>query len=263
MEKHLHTFVVLAFKESKHLEDCIKSVLYQKHKSYVVIATSTPNNFIKNIARSYGLDILINENNKKGIGYDFEFASKFEHSELVTVAHQDDIYNYDYSYKMIERYKKNKSSIILFSDYYEIRGNENISTNINLIIKRIILMPLRFNVLNNSKFIKRSCLFLGNAICCPAVTFVSEKIMHKELFICDFKCNIDWYAWEKLSLEKGSFEYLSDKLMGHRVHENSTTTAIIKDNVRTQEDLVMFEKFWPCFIAKRINVFYKKSENSN
>ena len=51
--KSIHTFVVLAYKESEYLEDCIKSVLNQKYQSDVVIATSTPNKFIKDLARKY------------------------------------------------------------------------------------------------------------------------------------------------------------------------------------------------------------------
>ena len=46
----MHTFVVLAYKESSYLEECIKSVLNQKYPSKVVIATSTPNQYIENIA---------------------------------------------------------------------------------------------------------------------------------------------------------------------------------------------------------------------
>lgn len=70
----MHTFVVLAYKESEYLEDCIKSVLNQKYPSKVVIATSTPNDYIKNIANKYSLEILINQNPSQGIGYDFDFA---------------------------------------------------------------------------------------------------------------------------------------------------------------------------------------------
>ena len=44
----LHTFVVLAYKESRYLEECIKSVLNQSYKSKVVIATTTDNKFIRN-----------------------------------------------------------------------------------------------------------------------------------------------------------------------------------------------------------------------
>ena len=51
--------------------------------------------------------------------------------------------------------------------------------------------------------------------------------------------------------------------MGHRVHENSTTTEIIESNQRTIEDLELLKKFWPVPIAKLINKFYKKAEDSN
>ena len=51
--------------------------------------------------------------------------------------------------------------------------------------------------------------------------------------------------------------------MGHRVHEESTTTEIINERVRTKEDFVMFQKFWPRCISKLINRFYVKAEESN
>ena len=71
MQSNCHTFVVLAYKESEYLEECIKSVLNQKYKSKVLIATSTPNKFINNIAKKYSLDVIEN-NGAKGIGNDFD-----------------------------------------------------------------------------------------------------------------------------------------------------------------------------------------------
>ena len=56
MSKVLHTFVVLAYKESDLLEECIKSVLNQTIKTNVVIATSTPNDFITKLAKKYNLE---------------------------------------------------------------------------------------------------------------------------------------------------------------------------------------------------------------
>ena len=38
-----HTFLVLAYKESQYLEECIKSVTNQTVPTNVVIGTSTPN----------------------------------------------------------------------------------------------------------------------------------------------------------------------------------------------------------------------------
>lgn len=258
---NIHTFVVLAYKESDKLEDCIKSVLNQSVKTNVVIATSTPNNFINKLAKKYNLEIIVNKE-QKGIGYDFDFASNCVKTDLVTIAHQDDIYEYDYAKNVIDMYKKYPKSIIIFTDYFEIKNNNRVYTNTNLRIKRILLFPLRFHRISKYKFIKRCSLRFGTAISCPAVTFVSSNTP-KDKFKCDMKCDIDWYAWEKLSKLDGYFIYIKDKLMGHTISEDTTTTAIINEGIRTKEDLIMFKKFWPSFIAKIINKFYLKSEKNN
>ena len=257
--KSIHTFVVLAYKESEYLEDCIKSVLNQKYQSDVVIATSTPNKFIKDLARKYKLKVIENKK-RESIGRDFDFAIETAKTKLVTVAHQDDIYDYEYSSEVVKKYQKNKFASIIFTDYYEIKNNEKVMTNKNLKIKRILLFPLRRSA--KSRFKKRCALRLGNAICCPAVTF-NKDLVKTPVFNCNFKCDVDWYAWEKLSNKKGEFAYIKEKLMGHRVHEESTTTEIIKDNIRTKEDLEMLKKFWPTPIAKLINHFYKGAEKNN
>lgn len=256
-----HTFVVLAYKESEHLESCIKSVLNQSLKTNVVIATSTPNKYITKFAKKYKLDVIVNKNSK-GIGNDFDFATNCVKSELVTIAHQDDIYEYDYAKKIVDKYEKYPDSTILFTDYYEIKGDDKQYSNINLKIKRVLLFQLRWHSIAKFKFIKRNALRFGTAICCPAVTFVTKNVP-KEKFKCNLKCDVDWYAWEKISKLSGRFIYIKDKLMGHRISEETTTTEIINNGIRTKEDLEMFNKFWPKSIAKIINRIYVKSEKNN
>ena len=257
----IHTFVVLAYKESRFLEECIKSVLDQSIKSNVVIATSTPNQFISEMAEKYNLQIFVNEEHK-GIGYDFDFAIKCGQTKLVTVAHQDDIYDRTYAEEMVKAYESQKKSIIIFPDYYEIKHGKKVYKNRNLKIKNILLMPLRMRFLSNRKFIKRCALRLGDAISCPAVTFNKDRIPD-EVFACDLKCNVDWFAWEKLSKREGYFLYVHKPLMGHRIYGESTTTEIIKDNLRTKEDYYVLCKFWPKPIAKVIAKVYANSEKSN
>ena len=258
----MHTFVVLAYKKSEYLEECIKSVLNQKYKSDVVIATSTPNDYIDNMAKKYKLRVIVNKSDKKGIGVDFDFASNCVKNKLITIAHQDDIYDYEYSQKVVDLYNKYNDSIVIFTDYYEIKGDRKEYTNKNLKIKRILLFPLRFRCLSKFKFFKRWVLRFGNSICCPAVTFVQKNVPKKK-FETDMKCDIDWYAWEKLSKEKGRFIFIKDRIMGHRINEETTTTQIINEGIRTKEDLMIFKKFWPTPIAKFLNKFYKKSEDNN
>ena len=259
--KNIHTFVVLAYKESNKLEECIKSVLNQSLKTNVVIATSTPNDYIKKIAKKYQLKVIVNKESK-GIGYDFDFATNCVHSSLVTIAHQDDIYDYDYAKEVVRMYQKYPKALILFTDYYEIKNGKKEESNLNLRIKRVLLLPLRLRFLSHLKWMKRSALRFGNAISCPAVTFVTSNVS-KDKFKSDMKCDVDWYAWEKLSHQKGNFIFIPKKLMGHRIHEESTTTEIIHENIRTKEDFEMLKKFWPESIAKKINHFYQKSEKNN
>ena len=56
---------------------------------------------------------------------------------------------------------------------------------------------------------------------------------------------------------------MNKPLMGHRIHEESTTTSIIEGNIRGKEDLFMFKKFWPEFIAKFLTKAFSYSEKSN
>lgn len=258
----MHTYVVLAYKESKYLENCIKSVLNQKYKSKVVIATSTPNAYISKLAKKYKLEVIENKNHID-IGGDFDFAISCGKTDLVTIAHQDDIYDYDYSYEVVEAYKNNSNSLIIFPNYYEIRTDLKVYNNLNLKIKKILLKPLK-NTRNSYKISrKRKVLKYGNAIGCPSVTFNLKRVKLPVFYGSGMKCNVDWYAWEKLSKQDGKFVYINKYLMGHRISEETTTTAIIRDGIRTKEDLIMFKKFWPDMIAKIINKFYSKSEKSN
>lgn len=258
-----HTFVVLAYKESKYLEQCIQSVKRQAYASDVVIATSTPNDFINELAMKYSIEVKINPEPGKGIGYDFDFAVGCVKSDIVTIAHQDDIYDYNYSSEIVKAYQKDPQAIIIFSDYYEIRNRKKVYTNTNLKIKRILLIPLSMPGIKKTTLAKRLALAFGNAICCPAVSFIKKNIKRECIFASHMKCNVDWLGWERLSREKGHFVFIRKCLMGHRIHNESTTTDIIKDNIRTVEDRDMFSKFWPKWIVKILNRFYIKSEKSN
>ncbi len=51
--------------------------------------------------------------------------------------------------------------------------------------------------------------------------------------------------------------------MVHRISEESTTTDIVKQGIRTKEDFEIYSMFWPKFIAKIITKAYKNSEKSN
>lgn len=261
-----HTFVVCAYKESKYLGQCVKSLINQAVKSRIIMVTSTPNEHISGVAKQYGIPLYINEG-EKGIGADWNFGVSKASTKYVTVAHQDDIYEPNYSLQCIKAAEKSRRPIIIFTNYGELRDGRKVNDNTILKVKRLLLFPLKLSIggkriFASSRFIRRRILSLGNAICCPTVTFNREEAVGN-IFKNSMKTNLDWEAWELLSRQRGSFVYCDRILMYHRIHEESTTSKLIADNSRTKEDYQMFCRFWPKWIAGLIMKWYSKSQESN
>lgn len=256
-----HTFIVCAFKESLYLEECIVSLLRQSVKSRIIVTTSTPNQYIENICHKFNLSLIINHG-EGGIAQDWNFGFKQAKTDLVTIAHQDDVYDLNYCKKIICAYKQSHDPIIIFTGYGELRKNQIVLNNRLLKVKKLLLVPLKASLLQRSVFIRRRILSMGNPICCPSVTYVRGK-MPDPLFKVKFKSNVDWQAWEELSRKKGTFVYIPDPLIYHRIHDESTTSKLINDNQRIGEDIEMLCRFWPRPFAKLIEKVYSTSENSN
>lgn len=254
-----HTFALCAYKKSEYLEECIKSLINQTKKSEILIATSTPNEFIYELAEKYSIPVYVN-GGVAGIAGDWNFGYSQAKTEYVTIAHQDDIYEPDYAEKIVEKMEKSKKPIIGFTEYFEIRNGERVYKNKLLKVKRFLNFP--FRIFKKSRFVRRRVLSLGCPICCPAVTY-NVKNCNNLIFNTDFQNSCDWDAWERLSKEKGSFVYLKAPLMGHRIHRESTTTKMIENSRRSEEELIMFKRFWPNFIAKRLAKIFAKSTASN
>ena len=260
-----HTFAVCAYKESPHLEVCIRSLKAQSFSGNILLATSTPNSFIENIAKKYKIPYYVRDG-KSGITQDWNFAYQCAkenyNSDFITIAHQDDIYENDYVETLQKMMGREKRPLIFFSDYYEIRDGKRIEKNRILKVKRLMLFPLKFRIFQRSRWVRRRILSFGSPICCPSVAFAVEN-MPPVIFQNHFRACEDWEAWEKLSRYKGAFVYSRKKLVGHRIHADSETSAAIEEQVRSKEELEMFCKFWPGGIAKFLEKKYAKSQESN
>ena len=248
--KTLHTFAVCAYKESPYLEDCLKSLLAQTAESNIIIATSTPNEYISSIASKYDVPIFVNHG-QSGITQDWNFAYSHADSKYVTIAHQDDIYDPQYLEIVLNKISESKKPLICFTDYYEIRDNEKVYKNRLLQVKRLMLLPIRLPMAERSRWIRRRILSFGSPICCPSVTYAKENLPYV-VFRHGFRACEDWEAWEMISRLKGDFLYSSKALVGHRIHEG-----------RTDEEYIMYRKFWPDRIARLLNHAYSTAQKSN
>lgn len=254
-----HTWLICAYKESPYLEECIQSLLRQTVKSTIRIVTSTPCEYIFALAKKYGFEISINEG-KKGISGDWNFALKIGETELLTIAHQDDVYEPGYTEELLRKMNKAKDPILYFTNYGEIRNGGKNENNRLLRIKRELMIPIRF--FPKCRFARRFALSFGNPICCPSITY-RKSIMKDFTFEDRFRSDLDWEMEEKLSQKKGCFIYNPVRLMYHRIHEKSATTETIVEHQRIAEDYEMMKKFWPDYIARRISKLYALSEKNN
>lgn len=260
-ESNDHTFVLCAYKESPYLEKCVLSLLNQRVRSRIIISTSTPNAHIKDVSSKYDLSLFVNEG-EAGISHDWNCAVAHCETSLVTIAHQDDIYLPDYSMRMLEMMNSCDLPLIFFSNYGELRDNQDVDDSALLAIKRYLLRDIRKTGCIDSIKRKRALLSFGCSICCPSVTF-NTGALPTPLFLDNMKSNLDWEAWERFSKLEGSFVYSDDILVRHRIHSGSETSVLIKDDTRSAEDLKMLCKFWPKPIACIINHAYSLAMRSN
>ncbi|MGT2894891.1 glycosyltransferase [Streptococcus entericus] len=254
-----HTFVICAYGESLYLEECIQSLKQQTRSSELILYTSTPNDLIEGLCQRYGIPLKTKPGG--GIGKDWNNALSFVETPYATIAHQDDVYLPDFLEKTLSAFEKHPDSLITYTDYAELQDDKVRPENLNLKIKTGLL---RFLALApSSRFWRNRSLAFGNAICCPAVSY-NLRALQGFSFSETLKTSLDWYGWYTISSTySGRFSYIPDKLMYHRIHEESETTATIKDNTRTKEDLFMYEQFWPKWVAKLLIPHYEKSQASN
>ena len=258
-----HTFAVPAFGRSPHLSACLDSILGQSRRdSEVVLSTSTPSDFLDKIAKEYRIPLLVNPV-REGIGSDWNFALTSTDAQFVTIAHQDDRYEREYTKIMLEAIDRHPNAVIAFSNSTEHTPAGPRNININLRVKRA-LSTWAYGSGEALEHPRDKCrlLTLGNPVCCPSVV-INRGVVPDFRFINAMKSNLDWEAWSRLALTPGAFVYVRTSLVSKCVHPDSETTTLIANRLREKEDRQMFDLFWPKPVAAAISNIYKLGYRAN
>lgn len=258
-----HSFVISAYGISPYIENCIQSLLAQTLKSKIILATSTPSVYLIELATKYNLELLVNPQNT-GIGNDWNFALGATNTQYVTIAHQDDIYASLYTEKVLKKMcsSQNNDVLIAFTNYWDLINNKIRENSLNTLIKNILLSPFLFSGTIRSVFLKKLLLIFGNPVSCPSVTFNKQNISGFH-FSTEYSCALDWFAWFELSKRKGSFIYIKEKLVKHRLHLESETSNQISNGKRFKEEYAFFKMVWGKYPAKLLAKFYSRGYKDN
>jgi glycosyltransferase involved in cell wall biosynthesis len=255
-----HCFAVPAYGESPHLEACLQSLQQQTATTRVIVATSTPNAHIERLASRYGAPLHVNPR-AGGIGSDWNFAMQAAGSRWVTLAHQDDIYLPAFAERTVQSLSPHPDAVLAFSGYGEME-NDRIRPISPLLRIKQVLLELGFLGTSHvaSRFLKTNALRFGCSIPCPAATINTSSGFR---FRTDLKVDLDWAAWLELARALGTFVYVRERLMLHRVHPGSETSAAIDAGHRLAEDEALLRTLWPAPIARAIVASYRFAYQSN
>lgn len=257
-----HSFVVPAYGVSRHLDSCLASLKAQSIASEIIVATSTPSDELDQLCSRYGLRPIVHGPNQ-GIANDWNNALKAAAGQFVTLAHQDDVYYPQYAERTLDALHSAHNPLLAFTGYDEIDDAGNaLPQNRLLRIKDLLLL---FGFVGRSRvadrFSKRNVLRFACPIPCPAVTLDTARM--GDGYDASFQINLDWATWLRAADRDGEFVRIPEKLMGHRIHEGSETSAGIGDGRRQAEDRKILAMLWPAPVASIIAKSYAVAYGSN
>ena len=253
--QYKHVFAICAYKDSPYLEACIRSLIGQHLKTQVILCTSTPSPYIDGLGEKYQIPVYVREG-EPNIRDDWNFASHMADADLVTIAHQDDVYHPDYTRALFQAYGAYPDLSLFTTDYVVVKNGKVVKDEPMLWVKRALRLPLRLRFLANRTWLKKFSLCLGNPICCPATTY-NKRVLGEKLFHSDYRFALDWDNLLDLARRPGRFVCEERPLLYYRVHDGATTKACIKDQSRAEEEFDMFCRFWPKPIAQAIMKIYR------
>lgn len=253
-----HTFVVLAYGKSPHLEACLGSLTAQTNRCRIIISTSTPFEGLEQIADHHRARLYVHGPNR-GIGADWNAALAIGGDGLVTLAHQDDLYSSEFSTHVIEAHRGMPEAAFSFCDSGEIWADGSPrAAGRNLRIKQLMVTLATIGQPMIDGTVRRRILLgFGNPILCPTVT-INRSMSPSFKFREDLRTNMDWLAWIELSRIAPAVR-IPHKLISRRVHDSSESAHCIRDGSRASEDLLVFHSMWPKPVAVTLQSVYRFS----
>lgn len=89
------------------------------------------------------------------------------------------------------------------------------------------------------------------------------KLLKDFSFSTKYNCILDWFAWYELAARKGTFLYIKQPLMQHRIHVHSETTHQINTGKRKAEEQELFTIIWGKQIAQLLTAIYALGHKQN
>lgn len=256
-----HQFVVLAYRESPFLGECLESLLAQGiDRADVLLCTSTPSAFLDRLAQRLGLRLAVNAE-RRSIGADWNFGLAQASAPWVTLVHQDDIYLPAYAARVRDAIASHPQAVMVIPWFREFARGEVRAFNLTHLVKRLLfLRAFGFRDAIAAPKDKLRLLTLGNPVSCGGVALRRERARR---FDERLAFTLDWKAWLEAARAEGTFVFIREPLMYRRIHAASATTDSMRSGARQAEELAMFRALWPPRVADAIAAAYRLGYRTN
>jgi hypothetical protein len=249
-----HGFAVLAYRDSPFLESCVRSLVSQSSGSGVLISTSTPSPHIDRIAGRYGVPVIVSPG-PSGIGPDWNFALRQGDWPMITLAHQDDLYDPEFARRSVEALSSSDAAIA-FTGHREISDDGAPSTTRVIRAKHLLTAMATGGRPRLGPMRRWALLAFGNPVACSSVTFHRERLGAFR-FDEGLRSNLDWAAWWELHRRGLAFAFASEPLVLRRYNDLSATAGLLRNGTRLEEDRLMFRRIWPRPAAECLGAAYR------
>jgi glycosyltransferase involved in cell wall biosynthesis len=247
--------VVPAYGDSPFLPQTLASLATQDSPVQLVVATSTPSDFIAKAAAQAGATLVVNPE-RSGIARDWNFALGLTNARFVTLAHQDDYYDPAFVRCTRAAFARTSGAALCFTAYQEIDDDGAPKSSKISRVKHLIELLTLGGARRISGLRLRAFLAFGNPLPCSSVTFDRQSIPDFR-FSDAFASNLDWDAWLRLCDQRMVFARAPQRLVGRRHNPLTATSGLIRDGRRQAEDLIMFRRLWPRPFADAIALVYR------
>lgn len=249
-----HAFVVLAYERSPFLGACLASLQAQTLGSRLLVVTSTPNDHITEQARRCGAALMINPQ-RLGMAGDFNFGLRASGARLVTLVHQDDLYQPAFLERTLELFARRPDGALSFTGYREIDDAGRVRRSKVSLANDLLTAATLGRTEIVSGFRSRLFLGLGCAIPCSSVTFDMDKLAGFS-FSSDLSCCMDWDAWWRLRQDGRLFLRSPSRLVHRRYNGQTATSQAKREGRRQSEDLAILRAIWPPRIGELVHRVY-------
>ena len=256
MQALSHEFVVLAYGDSPYLPDCLASVCRQSG-SRVTVTTPVLSPYISDMARSHCVPVQVSQG-RRGIAADWNFALDCATADLVTLAHQDDLYYPDFAQQTRALFGVAPNASLCFTDYEEIddRGNPLARGRV-LRVKHILrALAVGGREVVQSRAGKRGLLAFGSVVPCPSVT-LNRKVIQGFPFLRRLSDQSGLGRMVATAPSEPPVRLQPAGADGTPAASGAETSRSKQDGRRREEDRRMFHRIWPAPIAGVLASLYR------